>query len=94
MKFEEEEIDHAVRFGYANLLRDPDHYGKMYFKKNEEWWFYSLPKIMNRILRKLVPKKMYKRLKYPERQLDFGMDYAVPGTLGGLGQSYVQPNLP
>lgn len=23
----------------------------------------------------------------------FGMDYATPGVLGGLGQGYVQPNL-
>lgn len=24
---------------------------------------------------------------------NFGMDYAVPGSLGGLGQGYVQPSL-
>lgn len=24
---------------------------------------------------------------------NFGMDYATPGQLGGLGQGYVQPNL-
>jgi hypothetical protein len=23
----------------------------------------------------------------------FGMDYAVPGVMGGLGQGYVQPNM-
>ena len=25
--------------------------------------------------------------------MKFGMDYAVPGVLGGLGEGYVQPNL-
>ena len=27
------------------------------------------------------------------RKSSFGMDYATPGQLGGLGQGYVQPNL-
>lgn len=27
------------------------------------------------------------------RKMNFGMDYATPGQLGGLGQGYVQPNL-
>lgn len=27
------------------------------------------------------------------KMTQFGMDYATPGVLGGLGQGYVQPNL-
>ena len=30
---------------------------------------------------------------YVTNKQGFGMDYATPGQLGGLGQGYVQPNL-
>jgi hypothetical protein len=40
---------------------------------------------------------MYSHLFGSKRTLQlrssFGMDYATPGVLGGLGQGYVQPNL-
>lgn len=67
---------------YNKLVQDPIKFSKQYFKKNENWWFYSKKDIKQRIYNVI----MYKN--------SFGMDYAVPGTLGGLGQNYVQPNLP
>ncbi len=37
-------------------------------------------------------RKVYVKNKHTKKS-SFGMDYAVPGVLGGLGQGYVQPSL-
>lgn len=54
-----------------------------------------IPEIKTKIIKNLFggrsPINKYIQPKY--KKCGFGMDYSVPGVLGGLGGSYVQPNM-